>query len=205
MLRNALIAFLLLAFLPLGAQAQSQASLPETVAVEKYLNGIRTLKARFIQTSQDGSKVAGDFMLKRPGRLKFTYDAPVEDFIVADGIFIYYYDAALGEQSSAPISQSLADFFLRKDLTLSGDVQVMGVKRDGGLLQVTLAQTADPMAGTLTLAFTEAPLQLKKWRVVDSTGAVTEVELFETVEGIKLDSALFHYYDPKRKKPGLNK
>lgn len=202
MLRNALIAFFLLALLPLCAQAQP---LPETAAVEKYLNNIRTLKARFIQTSQDGSKIAGDFMLKRPGRLKFTYDAPVQDFIVADGIFIYYYDAALGEQSSAPISQSLADFFLRKNLALSGDVKVMDVKRDGGLLQVTLAQTADPMAGTLTLGFIEAPLQLKKWRVVDSMGAVTEVELFETAEGIKLDSGLFHYYDPKRKRPGLNK
>jgi len=177
---------------------------PETLQVEAYLNGIHTLKARFIQTSGDGKQVAGDFYLDRPGHMRFQYDPPVTDFIVADGLFVYYYDGQMKQQSNTPITLSLADFFLRKNLSFSGDLKVSGIKRDGGLLQVTLVQTKDPLAGSLTLGFTENPMQLKKWRVVDPQGAVTEVELFDLQTGITLKSNLFKYYDPSHNNPSYN-
>ncbi len=180
------------------------AVMPEVKQVEDYLNNLGTLKARFVQTAPNGNQLQGDFMLKRPGRLRFQYDKPIEDFIVADGKFIYYYDSELKEQKNALISQSLADFFLRKDLTLSGKVQVMDVKREDGLLLVTVSQSKDPLAGTLTMGFTENPMLLSKWRVVDAQGQITETALFNQTTGIKLDSDLFHYYDPKRKEGKLN-
>lgn len=188
---------------------QSDAQALATV-VENYLRGITSLKARFIQTSGNGKQAAGDFMLKRPGKMRFDYDAPITDFIVADGRFIYYYDGALKEQSNTLISQSLADFFLRDNLTLSGDLKVADIKRAAGMVQLTLVQAKDQLAGSLTLGFTETPpgsakpLQLKKWRVVDAQGQVTEVELFDVQEGIKLKDDLFHYYDPERAKPNFN-
>lgn len=198
-----ILAFLFLfAFLP-SVHAQ-EASLPETVEVEAYLNGITTLKARFIQTVSGGQQMAGDFYLKRPGKMRFQYDPPITDFIVADGIFIYYYDEQLKQQSSALISKSVADFFLRKNLSLSGDLRVADIKRDGALLQVTLDQAKDPLGGSLTLGFTENPLQLKKWRIVDPQGVVTEVELFNLETGIALDANLFKYYEPAAKKKRYN-
>lgn len=176
----------------------------DTQAVEEYLNGIHTLKSRFTQTDNDGNQITGDFHLMRPGRMRFQYDPPVQDFIVADGLFIYYYDAELKQQSNAPIGKSLADFFLRKNLTLSGDVEISQIQRGGGLLQVTLAQAKDPLAGSLTLGFTEKPLKLRKWRVVDGQGAITEVALDQIETGIDLKSSLFKYYDPERKRAGYN-
>jgi outer membrane lipoprotein-sorting protein len=174
-------------------------SLPEVQAVEAYLNGLGTLKSRFIQTDNDGKQVGGTFMLKRPGRMRFEYDPPITDFIVADGLLIYYYDGQMKQQSSVPIGHSLANFFLRRELKLSGDVEVSEVKRGGGLLQITLTQTKDPFAGSLTLGLSEKPLELKKWRIVDAQGLITEVELFDSESGIKLDGSKFHYYDPSRK------
>lgn len=177
----------------------------EIAAAEKYLNTIRTLKARFIQTAPDGRQAAGTFMMRRPGRMRFDYDAPIEDFIVADGMFIHYYDGEMKQGSRTLISQSLANFFLRKDLTLSGDLEVSDVQRSGGMLMISLNQTDDKGAGTLVLGFAEKPaLELKKWRIVDATGAITEVELFETLTGLKLDKDLFHYYDPELTKPKYN-
>lgn len=177
----------------------------ELAAAEKYLNGIHTLKARFIQTAPNGGQAAGTFMMRRPGRMRFDYDPPVTDFIVADGTFIHYYDGEMKQGSRTLISQSLANFFLRKNLTLSGDLEVTDVQRNGGLLMVSLAQTDDKGAGTLILGFVEKPvLELKKWRIVDAEGGITEVELFETRTGLKLDKDLFHYYDPELTKPKYN-
>lgn len=174
-------------------------------SVETYLSSITTLKSRFIQTSQGGDQVAGTFYLKRPGKMRFQYDPPMTDFIVADGTFVYYYDGELKQQSSTLISQSLADFFLRKKLTLSGDLRVDAIRRDGEYLIINMVQAKDPLAGSLSLLLTEAPMQLKKWRVVDAQGLITEVELFEIQTGISLDGDLFHYYDPARIAPKMNK
>ena len=82
-------------FMAPSAQAQQN---PDVQAVQKYLNSLNTMWAKFIQTSPDGDSVSGTFYLNRPGRLRFEYDAPVDDFVVADGNFIYFYDAAVKEQ-----------------------------------------------------------------------------------------------------------
>jgi outer membrane lipoprotein-sorting protein len=175
------------------------------VQAETYLRGLVTAKARFLQTAPDGTQLIGTFYLNRPGKLRFEYDDPIKDFVVADGFFIYFYDSQLQQQTNAPIGQTLADFLLRADLHLSGDVKVTKVERGGELLKITLIQTNDPDAGSLTLGFKESPFELKKWRVVDAQGAITEVELFQLQSGVKLAGTLFVYTDPKTGgKPSYN-
>ncbi|MCB1532730.1 MAG: outer membrane lipoprotein carrier protein LolA [Alphaproteobacteria bacterium] len=172
----------------------------QAAKIEAYLDTLKTAQARFVQTTHDGTQLVGTFYLERPGKLRFEYDPPIEDFVVADGFFIYFYDAELGEQTNAPIGQTLADFLLRGDIKLSGDVKVQSIKRAGGYLQVTLTQSADPAAGTLMMAFTEEPLQLKKWRVIDAQGLITEVELFYLKTGITHPAGLFNYVDPNKER-----
>lgn len=195
-MRAIIIAFLLF-LLPLAAQADT----PAVKKAEEYLQSLKTTQARFLQTTSDGTQFLGTFYLSRPGKLKFEYDDPVEDFVVADGLFIYFYDAQLGEQTNAPIGQTLADFLLRPDLHLSGDITVTDVRRSGGLLQITLVQTKEPEAGSLTLGLEENPMKLKKWRVTDAMGAITEVELFKLQLDVKFADGLFVYADPKRGAP----
>ena len=185
-------------FIP--AQTQAEPSKDEIKKVEKYLQNLKSARARFVQTTHDGTQLVGTFYLQRPGKLRFEYDSPIEDFVVADGLFIYFYDAELGEQTNAPIGQTLADFFLRKDLKLEGDIKVDEIKTGGGFLQVKLTQSADPDAGSLTLGFKEEPFELNKWRVVDGQGLITEIELFYFKEDIKHAADLFVYKDPKPSK-----
>ena len=168
--------------------------------IEKYLNGLKTAQARFVPTTHDGTQLTGTVYLDRPGKLRFEYDPPLEDFVVADGFFIYFYDAELGEQTNAPIGETLADFLLRSDIKMSGDVKVDHIKRGGGYLQVGLTQAADAEAGSLMLALTEDDdkgLSLKKWRIIDGQGLLTEIELFYLKSGVEHPDGLFVYKDPK--------
>lgn len=205
MIRPALAVFLFAVFLlhaPGDGRAADAVTLspPQakaaTAQAQAYLSTLTTARARFLQTAPDGSESTGTFYLSRPGRLRFEYDPPARDFVVADGFLIYFYDGELSEQINAPIGQTLADFLLRADLRLSGDVQVTQVRRGGDLLQITLIQTADPQAGSLTLGFSEKPFALKKWRVIDSQGLITEVELFNLETSIALAPGLFVYRNP---------
>lgn len=203
------VAFGLTAF-PGAARAQDSANNKETVSTERgdpmpysarkaenYLRGLKTAKANFIQSTSNGLQLFGTFYLDRPGRLRFEYDA-LDDFVVADGIFIYFYDSELEEQTNAPIGQTLADFLLRKDLRFSGDVEVTSVRKADNFIQISLIQADDPGAGTLILGFMEEPFQLYRWQIIDATGALTEVELVNLQTDIKLDSNLFVYKDPKK-------
>ena len=169
---------------------------PEVQKAERYLDTMTTAKARFVQTAHNGMQLVGTFFLDRPGKLRFEYDDPIEDFVMADGYFIYFYDSELGEQMNMPIGQSLADFILRKEISFSDDVIVSDVSRAHDLLQVKLVQKSDPESGSLVLGFREEPFALKKWRVVDAQNLITEVELFYLETGIELDQDMFRYSKP---------
>lgn len=166
--------------------------------VEAWFDSLRTARARFTQTDNTGQQLTGTFSLSRPGKLRFTYDAS-DDFIVADGVLIYFYDSVVGEQTNALIGTTLADFLLRADfrITGDGDLRVTDVRHEAGLLQVTIVQAGDPTGGSLSLAFREEPFDLAKWRVVDAAGQITEVELFHMERGVRFPKGTFVYKNPK--------
>src|SRR5688572_6207024 len=109
--------------LMLAAPASAQETGAQLITrIESYFNAMSTLKAHFTQVNNDGTITDGTFYLKRPGRLRFQYNAPLNDYIVADGLLMHYWDNELKNYSNAPIGSTLADFFLRKKIKLSGDV-----------------------------------------------------------------------------------
>lgn len=190
---------------PAPGRAASQLSLAgkrsavdqaDVARVEQYLNNIKTLQSRFIQTGHDGRQAQGVFSLSRPGKMRLTYDPPIKDFVVADGLFIFYWDGEMSQQSSAPIGSSLADVILRKEIKLSGDVEVKEIHRLPGALEATLAESDDPGKGSITLIFQDKPLALIRWRIKDAQGLTTEVGLLDPKFGIKLDPDMFYFRAP---------
>lgn len=182
---------------PAIAQDQKMIAVPK---LETYLNDLSSARARFVQTTHDGTQMVGTFYLERPGKLRFEYDDPIEDFVVADGLFIYFYDSEAQQQTNAPIGQTLADFLLRDKIKFDDDITLVDHRRIGDLIVVELVQTSDPEAGKLLLAFDADPLTLKKWRVVDAQGLITEVELFYLKKDIIHPDGIFVYKDPQKGK-----
>jgi len=177
---------------------------PDVQKAESYLQSLKTAKADFVQISSLGSRLSGQFYLNRPGKLRFDYNE-VDDFVVADGLFVYFYDSQLGEQSNAPIGQTLADFLLREDLSLSGDLEVRNVFREEGYLHIAVVQTDNPAAGAVELVFSEIPFDLNRWKVTDAQGLTTEVMLKNIQKDVVFgNDVVFGYLDPKGRRPFNN-
>jgi outer membrane lipoprotein-sorting protein len=192
--------FALLGVLIFASPALAQVSDPEVKKAEAYLQSLKTLTADFIQTSTLGSRLSGKFYLNRPGKMRFDYNE-VEDFIVADGVFVHFYDSQLQQQSNAPIGQTLADFLLRKDLSLHDDLKVVQMFKKNGYISISVVQKDNPAAGEVELIFSEVPYQLERWRVKDPQGETTEVVLKNLKTGMEFnDVSLFGYKDPKGRK-----
>ncbi|MFZ4762273.1 MAG: LolA family protein [Alphaproteobacteria bacterium] len=171
--------------------------------VEEYLNGIKVAKARFSQqarsqTSSNATKSAatGIFYLQRPDKMRFQYEKPNKDYILADGNIVYYWDSALKQQSNAPQGMTLADFFLRPHISFGGDILVMNVEEKDKVIGITIAQLNQEDQGKMTLFLSDSPLQLHGWQVIDPAGGITDVVLEKPELNISLDSELFIYRDP---------
>ena len=80
---------------------------------------------------------------------------------------------------------------MRSDLRFGEDVVVKNVTSEANLIKVTIARLENPAVGSMTLVFSDNPLELRQWSVVDAQRLTTRVTLFDTRFGLPLDAALF--------------
>jgi outer membrane lipoprotein-sorting protein len=198
--RRTLLALPLL-LVPLSARAQgvplSAQDRSDIARIQTYLDGMRSLKARFLQVAANGSTASGTAWLDRPGKMRFEYDAPSPLLLVANHGLLVFHDDQLRQTTNVPIGSTPLGILLAEHVVLSGDVTVAGIDRQPGQLQITLVRTASPAEGNLTLVFADNPLALKQWAVVDGQRQETRVSLFDVELDGKFDQKLFDFNDPK--------
>ncbi len=190
----------------LEAQAESHAQAPQPVTLSpdqsavvrravRYLNDLSTLQARFIQISSNGAYAEGEMLIQRPGRLRFDYDPPHPVLIIANGLSLLFYDREVKQASFLPLWETPLWFLIRKEVTLSEDVVVSAVEQSPGALRITLTDKELSEAGSITLVFSDRPLDLKKWEITDAQGILTQVSLINPRYGVEIDPSAFDYSD----------
>jgi outer membrane lipoprotein-sorting protein len=177
----------LLVALPTSAQ-QGGIGVPQ---IEQYFNGIKSLKARFVQSNPNGSVVQGTLYVRRPGRMRFEYDAPSQLKIVADGYQVTMWDNATRDFGQWPIGWTAASFLVKDPLVLSGDLQVEKLERVNGMLEATMSQARKPQDGKVIVRLAENPLLLRGWTIIDNRGNRVTVSLSEMQTGMQLADSLF--------------
>ena len=169
----------------------------DLVRIERHLNGIKTMRARFLQISSDGSYSEGMIHLSRPGRMRIEYDPPNPIMVIADGSSLIYVDKEMKQATAVLLSLTPADLLLRENLSFtSEEILITGFKRSPGIIRVSLVKAESPLDGQLTLVFSDMPLELRKWAVNDAQGVKTTVSLLGSRFGIKVDKTLFDYEMP---------
>ena len=163
--------------------------------VAAYLNGIHTMMARFEQVAADGSTATGRVWMERPGRMRFEYDPPSPILLLADRFYVYYVDKQLQEMQKVGLKFTPAWFLLRDPISFA-DLEVTHFERGPRVLRITVADPAHPDNGQLTMLFSEAPLALRQWTIVDQQHKATTVTIDNAQFGLALDPKLFQYQDP---------
>jgi outer membrane lipoprotein-sorting protein len=159
--------------------------------VTAYLDGIRTLRARFQQVASTGSISSGNIYLRRPGDLRVEYDPPVPVLLVADGFWVDYYDSSLDQLTQIPIDQTPIWFLVQNTIQFSAKITVTNIERSPGALRLTMHQTDKPDAGSASLTFADDPLELRQWKITDSQGTEVEIALQNAEFGGALSNDLF--------------
>ena len=198
----ALVMALLLVAAPAPGAAQPSARDEADIArIEAYLEGVRSLRARFLQIAPDGTLAEGLFLLQRPGRLRFAYAPPSPVLMIADGRWLLFYDSELDQLNRIAINSTPLKILLAEDIRFDGGrsdggVTVEIVERAPGVLRLAVVDQDKPERGALTLVFSEAPLMLRQWLVRDAQGLVTTIHLSQIEINPPLDPQLFVFIDP---------
>jgi outer membrane lipoprotein-sorting protein len=180
---------------PLQLTPADQALLSQ---VETYLNDQKGLTANFLQVADDGSTRTGKAWLERPGKMRFEYDPPDKQLLVAGFGLLVYYDPQLDQTTNIPLGSTPLGILLSQhvDLTTS-NVTVTAIDLQPGEDDITVIRKDKPAAGSLTLVFTTDPLELHQWVVNDAQGHQTRVNLFDIVPGGPYSNDLFQFTPPE--------
>ncbi|MGE0665255.1 MAG: outer membrane lipoprotein carrier protein LolA [Sphingomonadales bacterium] len=174
----------------------------DLAAVQAYLKGIKSLRARFQQVAPNGQVSAGTMSLQKPGRLRFEYAPPSPILVVSDGTVITLIDYDLKQVTRWPINDTPLRPLVRTDFMFGEDVEVLGIRRDAQWINVAITDPKKRDEGSMMLTFSRNPLTLTEWQVIDQRKQMTIVTLDDLETNVSLDKGLWSWKDPRPKRSG---
>ena len=187
----------------LDVHAQSSENLQK---IESYLNNIKSLEATFVQMASNGATAEGRLFIKKPNKIRMEYAEPTNVLIVGDGNFIVYNDLDLDQVTHIDYEDIPASLILSNLIKIDGkDLKVLDFYQDSGSTSITLDYAKKGDIGPITLVFSNNPLELKQWKIVDPQSVEVTVSLYDIKKEIDLDDSVFKFKNKKKSSRNFKK
>ena len=179
-------------------------------SLEKFIKSVKTGRAEFVQVvtapAKEGQiartkKSTGTFEFMRPGRFKFAYKKPFENYIVADGQTLWLYDVDLNQVSARKQSQALGStpaalIASASDLASLRADFVLTEAPDAGGLEWVLATPKAKDSGLQTVRVGFKADELVALDILDSFGQLSTMRFQGLNVQVPLDAAVFQFKPP---------
>lgn len=170
-------------------------------ALSRYLNGIRTAQASFTQINPDGTMATGRLYIHRPGRVRFEYDPPERNLVLAAAGSVNVFDARSNQGPSVfPLRRTPLNLILAADVDLTRQRMVVRHYQEGPTTVVVAQDPDHPHYGTIRLVFSADPVELRQWIVTDDMGRDTTVILGDMRTGVQVPARLFNVDEVMRQR-----
>ncbi|MEP2029581.1 MAG: outer membrane lipoprotein carrier protein LolA [Paracoccaceae bacterium] len=177
----------------LATAAPAAADILSLGEISRYLNGMTVAQGDFTQTNDDGSTSTGTLYIKRPGRMRFEYDAPETALVVAGNGSVVIVDKKSNQPPETyPLRRTPLSIILARNISLGKAKMVVGHKFDGSETIVTAQDPKNPEYGSIQMSFTDNPVRLDSWVINDAAGGQTKVVLGDLRTDVKLANKLFN-------------
>ena len=201
--RGAILAGVALAMLIAGA-ARAADPKPLVSRLQHHYRATDSFTARFVETltspggapRQRGGKVA----YRKPGMIRWEFDPPQPETIVADGTTLYDYDPGLNQvvempERSAFKNRSVAAFILGVgDLERDFDVRSVSDSAADGLAHLVL--TPKEGGAKIELGVDSKSLNITNLRTADALGNATELQLSDIQRNVTPEISMFTFTVP---------
>lgn len=196
-------AALTLALLWVTGAAGSPGTEPGEELVAAFVTDVETLSSRFEQRLVDaeGELVevsTGTLTIQRPGRFRWAYVEPYEQWLVADGTNVWSYDVDLAQVTVKPQSEALANtpalLLGGSDAALDGFEYDGSYEADGITVVRMLPRETDSGFKRVELAFLRGTLT--RMVFLDNLEQMTIVMLYDVVTNEPVDPETFRFVVP---------
>ena len=186
-----------------GALADASVDAAGEALVKDFLTNVITFEGRFEQKLIDAEGAVvevsnGHLEIERPGRFRWTYADPYEQWLVADGRNIWSYDLDLAQVTVKPQAKALTN---TPALLLGGAAEALQqFDIDGSMVEAETTWVrllpVDPDSGfnRLELGFTEG--QLSRMVFFDNLEQTTLVALYDVRVNEPIDATRFEFVVP---------
>jgi outer membrane lipoprotein-sorting protein len=173
---------------------------PDLARLKSHLSSVQTMTANFTQTDAKGRVENGTLQMKRPGRIRFEYNAG-DVLLVANGKTLTFVDYSVGQKSSWPLGRTPLGPLLSNSPDFNGKAEIL--PSNDSRVVVARAKNAGQY-GQLTLAFLRNPsapggLQLYGWTAIDPQNHRTTVKLSNVRFNVAVADSAFIFAEPRRK------
>jgi outer membrane lipoprotein-sorting protein len=166
-------------------------------SISSYLNDMTTAKGAFTQINSDGTISTGTIYIKRPGRVRFEYNAPDTGLVIAGSNTVVIFDTKSNQPPETyPLSRTPLSIILARNVNLGQAKMVTGHSYDGTATTVTAQDPENPQYGNIQMKFTGPTPELRQWIINDGNGGQTTVVLGALEKGGNLANKLFDVGSP---------
>jgi outer membrane lipoprotein carrier protein len=172
--------------------------------LEHFTRNVQTMRGRFEQSLVDGNgtvveSASGTFEIRRPGQLRWLYEQPYEQVLVADGLNVWSYDVDLQQVTVKPQAEVLSS---TPALLLGGSGQVLddftygGSFEDRGTDWVRLLPVnPDSNFDSVELGFRDGTLTRMIFE--DNLDQTTLVAMHDVILNAPVDAEHFRFVPPE--------
>ena len=180
--------YLLILFLPSVVTA-------DPISLEKltlYINNIKTLEANFEQINNDNSVSTGSLFIKKPGKLRMKYEEPNESIVLVSSGLVTIIDP----KSNAPpqnfaLENSPFRVLLFSDLSLEMVNMGINYNSEKSKTILTVKDLENQNEGYIEMTFTDNPIVLEQWLLVNSMEEKIIVKLTNVSLGGNMSNTSF--------------
>jgi outer membrane lipoprotein carrier protein len=195
---------------PSGAVAQTSAR-EVAAALQTRYDAVEDFSAAFSHTYEGGllrtaASERGTVLIKKPGKMRWTYSTPEHKIFVSDGRRMYSYvpadkqvvvnDVPVGDEAGAPI------LFLagRGNLTRDFDVEYADdawLTEDGDVALELIPKASDPSYDALILVIDARSLQIRRLATLDTQGGTSTLAFTNVRENLGIADSSFTFEIPR--------
>jgi outer membrane lipoprotein-sorting protein len=168
--------------------------------VQDYLNSVRTLKARFSQSNpKSGNLYQGSLVLRRGGKIRVQYDLPYGLIMVGSGGELRYYDQKMDKVNSTSTDSTPLGTLLADKVDFEKDLKVLDVRKSFGTIRMLVTKEGIGNGGYLVLVFSDNPISLRQWVVMDQNQNQINFSLINPVYNDVVDEKNFDLNSVKKR------
>jgi outer membrane lipoprotein carrier protein len=171
--------------------------------VDDHYNHLNSLRARYTEhysgMGMDRTET-GTLLLKKPGRMRWSYDAPVGKVFVLDGKFAWFYTPG-DAQATRVAAKEMDDLrsplrFLLGHTQLKKELDGLTVTPEGSGFRISgVPKGMEQRVKLLSLGVTAAGA-IERMRLEEVDGAVTEFAFSDMQENVPVKDSDFSFIPP---------